>query len=210
MSVHSEAVEDLLARLEVDPKGLSDAEAKKRLEKHGRNELPAPPKPSPIKQFFAQFANPIVGTLLVAAVIAIYDGYTHADKAPLERFGDATAILLIVGLNAFLGFYQERRAEAALDALQKMQTPNARVRRGGKVTMISAAEVVVGDVLELEAGDAIPADARLSQTANVTPWESSRTGESVPVIKEGNAVIVKDATMGQRSNSWFFRTSATK
>ncbi len=209
-AVHAEAVDDLLARLAVDPKGLSDAEAKKRLEKHGKNELPAPPKPSPLKQFFAQFSNPIVGTLLVAAVIAIIDGWRHPDETFLVRFGDATAILLIVALNAFLGFYQERRAEAALDALQKMQTPNARVRRGGKVTVIAATEVVVGDVLELEAGDAIAADARLLQTANVTAEEASLTGESVPVVKEANAIVAEDATLGDRSNMVWLGTSLTK
>ncbi len=207
---HAEAVEDLLTRFEVDAHGLTEAEAKKRLAKNGRNELPAPPKPSPIKQFFAQFANPIVGTLLVAAVIAIYDGFTHPELDLLERFGDATAILLIVALNAFLGFYQERRAEAALDALQKMQTPNARVRRGGKVTVIGAAEVVTGDILELEAGDAIPADARLLQTANVTVEESSLTGESVPVVKEAKAPVAEDATIGDRANMVFLGTSVIK
>ncbi|CAN5739865.1 calcium-transporting P-type ATPase, PMR1-type [soil metagenome] len=209
--VHAEPVHDLLARLEANSSsGLTEAEAKQRLEKNGRNELPAPPKPNPFKQFIAQFANPIVGTLLVAAVIAIYDGFRHPDESFLVRFGDATAILLIVALNAVLGFYQERRAEAALDALQKMQTPNARVRRGGKVTVIVAAEVVVGDFLELEAGDAVPADARLLQTANVAAEEASLTGESVPVVKEANAIVAEDATLGDRSNMLWLGTSLVK
>ncbi len=208
---HREAVDDLVERLGLDPQnGLTDDEAAARLAKYGRNELPPPPKPNWVKRFFLQFANPIVGTLLVAAVIALIDGARNTSQPLLVRYGDATAIFIIVALNAVLGFYQERRAEAALDALQKMQTPNARVRRGGKVAIVPATELVEGDVLELEAGDAVPADARLLQTANVSVEESALTGESVPVGKEANAPVDADAPIGDRANMVFLGTSLVR
>jgi len=208
---HAEAVDALVERLGADTKnGLTGAEANKRLEKDGKNELPPPPKPNWIKRFFLQFANPIVGTLLVAAVIALIDGAQNTSEPILVRFGDATAIFIIVALNAVLGFYQERRAEAALDALQKMQVPNARVRRDGKVQVVPATELCAGDLLELEAGDAIPADARLLQTANVAAEESALTGESVPVGKEANAPVADDATIGDRANMVFLGTTLVR
>ena len=210
-ALHAEPIEELLTRLGADAsKGLTEAEVRVRIERDGKNELPTPPKPSALKQFFAQFANPIVGTLLVAAIIAIVDGVRNSDAGFLVRFGDATAILLIVALNAVLGYYQERRAEAALDALQKMQTPNARVRRDDKVQVISAVELVVGDVLEVEAGDAVPADARLLVTANVAAEESALTGESVPVGKEANSIVPDDAPLGDRSTMLWLGTSVVR
>ncbi|HEX7601657.1 MAG TPA: HAD-IC family P-type ATPase, partial [Polyangiaceae bacterium] len=210
-AVHAEPIEELLSRLGADAsKGLSDAEVRARIARDGKNELPTPPKPSALKQFFAQFANPIVGTLLVAAIIAIVDGVRNSEAGFLVRFGDATAIMLIVALNAVLGYYQERRAEAALDALQKMQTPNARVRRDDKIQVISAIELVVGDVLEVEAGDAVPADARLLVTANVAAEESALTGESVPVGKEANSIVPEDAPLGDRSTMLWLGTSVVR
>jgi Ca2+-transporting ATPase len=118
--------------------------------------------------------------------------------------------MLIVALNAVLGFYQERRAEAALDALQKMQTPHARVRRDDQITQISAADLVLGDILELEAGDAVPADARLLQAIHLAAEESALTGESVPVGKDARAVIAADAPLGDRSTMLFVGTSLVR
>jgi len=208
---HAEAIEALLKRIDTDPaKGLSAAEAQKRLEKDGKNELPPPPRPSAIKRFFAQFANPIVLTLLVAAVIALVEAGHRVHEPALVRYGDAIAILLIVALNAVLGFYQEQRAEAALDALQKMQTPNAKVHRDGKIIVVAAGELVVGDVLEVEAGDAIAADARIVYAANLAAEESVLTGESVPVGKDANATVADDATIGDRTNMLFVGTSIVR
>ena len=208
---HAEDIDALIERLGTDPaRVLTDAEAKARLAKDGRNELPKAPGPSALKRLLAQFANPIVLTLLAAAVIATINGAASSEESLMVRYGDATAIMIIVILNAVLGFYQERRAEAALDALQKMQTPNARVRRNDVVEVISAAELVVGDILEIEAGDAVPADARLLQTANLFAEESALTGESVPVGKDARAVVADDATIGDRSNVLFVGTNLVR
>ena len=209
--VHTEPYEALLARVGTDPAhGLSEREVEKRLAQDGLNELPRPQGKSPFVQLIAQFSNPIVITLLIAAVIAVIDGIHASGQPILVRFGDATAIFLIVILNAILGFYQERRAEAALAALEKMQTPNARVRRDDVVKVIAAARLVVGDVLEMEAGDAVPADARLLQTINLSVEESALTGESVPVQKDARAAVAVDAPLGDRATMLFVGTSLVR
>ncbi len=184
------------------------AEVEARRREVGRNELPEPKGKSALLQFFGQFTNPIVITLLVAAVIAVVTGATNNDASQgmLARYGDAIAIFLIVVLNAVLGYYQERRAEAALDALKKMQAPSARVFREGVVTSIPAAEVVPGDILDLEAGDAIAADARLLQTVDLAAQESSLTGESMPAGKDALAALEDDAPLGDRANMLFTGT----
>ncbi len=210
--VHAEPIEQVLQRCAGDPtRGLTGEEAAKRLATLGRNELPKQPKPSALKRVLAQFANPIVLTLLVAAVIALVNGASRTEGEPfLVRYGDAIAILLIVGLNAVLGFYQERRAEQALDALEKMQSVRARVMRGDAIVAIDAAEVVVGDLLEIEAGDAVPADARLLQTIDLAVEESALTGESMPAGKDARAALPHDAPLGDRSTMLFVGTSIVR
>ena len=209
--VHTEAAESLLTRLATDPaRGLSEAEAARRLAQDGPNELPRPQTKSALARLLEQFANPIVLTLLAAAAIALVDGASRTGQPLLVRFGDATAILLIVAINAILGFAQERRAEAALAALETMQTPHARIRRGDAVRTISASAVVAGDILELEAGDAVPADARLLQTIGLFAEESALTGESVPVAKDARAAIANDAPLGDRATMLFVGTSVVR
>jgi Ca2+-transporting ATPase len=210
-SVHAEPIEDVLARCATDTAcGLTSAEAALRLARDGRNELPPQPKPSALKRMAAQFANPIVLTLVVAAIIALINGASRGNEPLLVRYGDAIAILLIVTLNAVLGFYQEQRAEQALDALEKMQSTQARVRRDDKVASIDAAEVVVGDVLELEAGDAISADARLVKTIDLAVEESALTGESMPAGKDARAALAHDAPLGDRATMVFVGTSVVR
>jgi len=210
-SLHSEACEAILDRVRTDAaRGLSCGEARARLAKEGPNALPPPPKPSALVQFISQFKNPIVLTLLAAAVIAIVDGASRVLEPVLVRFGDAMAILIIVALNSLLGFFQERKAEAALDALQKMQTPRARVRRDDRVEEIRATDLVVGDLLEVEAGDAVPADARLLQALNLATEESALTGESVPVGKDAQAVVAEDAPLGDRVTMLFLGTNVVR
>jgi Ca2+-transporting ATPase len=201
----------LVEQLVGDPsKGLTEAEAEARLAKVGPNELPTPPSPSMVKRFLGQFANPIVLTLIGAAVIATINGASNAHASVLARFGDAIAIGLIVALNAVLGFYQERRAEEALEALKRMQTPTARVRRGDVVKIVPAATLVPGDILEVEAGDAVPADARLIQTINLATQEASLTGESLPVQKDARAELAEDAPIGDQATMLFTGTSVVR
>lgn len=208
---HSEPIEALLARVGTESsRGLDARDAAERLNRDGKNELPSPPAPSALKRIVAQFANPIVLTLLVAAVIALVEGIQRSEGSALARYGDAIAIFLIVTLNAILGFYQETQAEAALDALQRMQTPNARVRRDDKVSVLPAADLVVGDLLELEAGDAVPADARVVHSIDLASEESALTGESVPVGKDAGALIPEDAPLGDRSTMLFLGTNVVR
>jgi Ca2+-transporting ATPase len=210
-SLHTEACEAILEREGTDAdKGLTSGEAKTRLERAGPNELPAPPRPSALSQFLGQFKNPIVLTLLVAAIIALVDGASRTFEPLIVRFGDAIAILIIVAMNSILGFFQERRAEAALDALQKMQTPHARVRRDDRVATIRATQLVTGDILELEAGDAVPADARLLLALNLATEEAALTGESAPVGKDARAVVADDAPLGDRFTMVFLGTNVVR
>ncbi|WP_437574049.1 cation-translocating P-type ATPase [Sorangium sp. So ce887] len=210
--VHAEEVGAFLERVGVSSSGgLSEAEAQKRLEEHGKNRLPETKKKSALLRLLEQFANPLVLTLLAAATIAVVVGFT-ADKSEsfLHRFGDAIAILLIVILNAFLGYYQERRAEAALEALQKLSAPNARVRRGGKTVVIAAEDVAPGDILEIEAGDSVPADARLVQTISLATEEAALTGESAAAVKDALAPVAHDAPLGDRVTMIFTGTSIVR
>jgi P-type Ca2+ transporter type 2C len=209
--VHTEDAGTVLARLGTDPtRGLSEEEAARRLAQDGSNELPQPEGKSALSRIVEQFSNPIVLTLLAAAVIALIDGASRTGEPILVRFGDATAILIIVAINAVLGFAQESRAEAALAALETMQTPNARVRRDGTTRVVAASGLVAGDVLELEAGDAVPADARLLQTIGLFAEESALTGESVPVAKDARAACADDAPLGDRGTMLFVGTNVVR
>lgn len=211
--VYAEELGALLTRLGASSSaGLDETEAAARLEKYGKNKLPEGAKKSTLRRLLEQFANPLVLTLLAAAAIAVIVGFTDTsgEHGFLSRFGDAIAILLIVILNAFLGYYQERRAEAALDALQKLSAPSARVRRDGKVKVLPAYDVVPGDLLELEAGDAVAADARLVQTIDLSTEEAALTGESTACTKDALAPVAPDAPLGDRGNMVFTGTMVVR
>src|SRR6185369_10922212 len=188
---HAEDCDLFLQRVEISSSaGLTEAAVAAIFAEVGPNTLPEGKKKSAILRIAEQFINPLVLTLLAAAAIAVVVGFTAtSNEGFLTRFGDAIAILLIVVLNAFLGYYQERRAEAALDALQKLSAPNARIRRGGKVLVLPAEDVVPGDLLEIEAGDAVAADARLVQTIDLATEEAALTGESAAIQKDALAPV---------------------
>jgi len=208
-----EEVQAALASIGFDfERGLTSARVEELRAKFGRNELPKGEKKNPLLQFLAQFANPFVGALLAAAAIAVVIA-VFKNGAPGEgwfaRFGDAIAILLIVIANAVLGFVQEWRAEKALDALQKLSAPMANVTRDGEAKQVPAVELVPGDLLKLEAGDLVPADARLLQAHALQTDESALTGESTPVGKDGREVAEHDAGIGERANMVFLGTTVT-
>ena len=196
---HAAQVEALTTHFEVDlRRGLDDVEAGRRLAHDGPNRLPDPPRPSALLRLARQFSSPIVLTLVAAAIVAGVVGVRNPSGGLLERFGDAIAILLIVLLNAILGFAQESKADEAIAALRSMQAPSARVFRGGAVRTLRAEELVPGDVVELDAGDAVPADCRLIEAASMRVDESSLTGESVAVEKDPKHPVPIDAVLAER------------
>ncbi len=209
---HAMTVEAVCSSLTTDPSsGLNDEEVQERINKYGRNELPKPPKPSALRRLIAQLADPLVGALLVAAVIAGVMAMTHEKEGSfLIRFSDTIAILLIVVLNAILGFIQEGKAEAALEALEKMTTPTARVFRNGLVQEVSSRELVPGDIVEVEAGDSIPADVRIVEESELRTQESALTGESTSVSKDAPAVLPDNALIPERINMAYMGTSAVR
>ena len=185
--------------------GLSEAEARARLERHGSNELTAE-KPLPAwRKFLAQFQDALVILLLVATLISAGLWLLERDSAlPYE----AIAILAVVLLNALMGYLQQSRAERAVAALRQMSAARASVIRGGVRQSIPAAEVVAGDVLLIEEGDTVPADARLIQSTALQIAEAALTGESLPVAKDIEP-IAQEAGLGDRHNMIFSGTAAT-
>jgi Ca2+-transporting ATPase len=178
--------------------GLSDHEAQQRLQQEGPNELPEAQLPSLLRLFLSQFTSVIVWVLIGAAVIS----------GLLEDWLDAAAILAIVLLNGVLGFIQEFRAERSLAALRNMSVAMARIIRNGVLRSIPARELVAGDLIVLEAGDRIPADARLIYTTNFQTQEASLTGESTPVQKHAGVIAGTDVPLAERTNMVFMGTVA--
>jgi P-type Ca2+ transporter type 2C len=208
-----EQIQEKLGELGCDFRaGLTSTRVEELRAKFGPNELPKGEKNSRLMQFLNQFANPFVGALLAAAAIAVVIAvFAHQNDGGgwLTRYGDAIAILLIVIANALLGFIQEIKAEKALDALQKLGAPLAKVVRSGKTVQIPARELVPGDLLKLEAGDSVPADARLLQAHAVQADESPLTGESTPVGKDARDVAAADAPIAERPSMLFLGTMIT-
>ncbi len=197
---HSLSAEKVLADLASNPvEGLTPAEAQMRLQQYGRNELRERPRPGFLNRLANQFKSVVVLLLIGASLIS----------ALLGEYYEAAAITLIVVLNATLGVVQEGRAEEALATLKKMSAPEARVLRGGHLISVPEAEVVPGDVVILEAGNYIPADVRLIESANLQIDEASLTGESVPVSKDASLEIPADADIGDRKTMAYKSTIAT-
>jgi Ca2+-transporting ATPase len=194
---HNQSAEEVLAQFGSAASGLSGTEAAKRLAADGPNELKEGRRISPWQIFFGQFKSLIIWILIVAGVVS----------GVLGEVVDAIAILAIVVLNAVIGFYQEFNAEKSIAALKKMTAPQAKVRRDGQVSSIPASAIVTGDILELEAGDLVAADARLMSAASLKCIESALTGESVAVTKQPATLEQGDIPLGDRENMVFMGTS---
>ncbi|HUF39888.1 MAG TPA: cation-translocating P-type ATPase [Anaerolineales bacterium] len=197
---HTKTVANTVAELGVEPEtGLPDQEVRSRQAKYGLNELVERGVISPWRILLGQFRETMVIVLLAAALIS----------GLLGDLKDTIAILAIVVLNAILGFVQEYRAEQAMAALKRMATPVVKVRRDGHVLELPSRELVPGDVILLEAGDSIPADGRLIESANLRIQEASLTGESVPVEKTAATTVAAGAPLGDRQNMVFLGTAVT-
>jgi Ca2+-transporting ATPase len=181
------------------PSGLEDAEARRRLAEHGPNELEAKRGVSAVRLFASQFKNFMVMVLIVAALISLAIGIVNGTG---EEYLDAAVIILIVLINAVLGFLQEYKAGKALEALRELAAPKANVVRGGREQQIPAKELVPGDVFILAAGDKVPADGRVIEAANLRVNEASLTGES-EAVEKGVACISEDADLMDRANLVF-------
>ncbi|MDO4482601.1 MAG: HAD-IC family P-type ATPase, partial [Bacillota bacterium] len=187
-----------MAGLESSPDGLAVEEAEKRLAENGKNKLEEGEKESMLRRFAKQLADPMIIILIAAAVVS---GITAAYSG--ESFADVIIIGIVVAINAVLGVYQESKAEKAIEALQEMSSAESKVLRSGKLVNIKSEDIAVGDVVVLEAGDAVPADCRIIESASLKCEESALTGESVPVDKKAAELEVpegKDIPLGDRTN----------
>ncbi len=207
MIPYKTSLEELISTLQTDRSlGLDENEAAVRKEKYGENKLTEKKKKTAVQRFFDQFKDAMILILIAAAIVSFT--VVCVERNWGELFEPAL-ILLIVLLNAVMGVYQEGKAEKALDALKNMSAPHARVIRGGVESIIDAKELVPGDIIKLEAGDFIPADARLIISAGLKSEESALTGESVPSEKDHMADVKEEAPLGDRHNMVYSGCSVT-
>jgi P-type Ca2+ transporter type 2C len=191
-------LEDIYKELKFSEKGLTRDKAERRIHQYGFNEIKVESTVNPVKIFFQQFTSPLVWILIVALVISIFLG---------EKI-DAIVIAIIIVANAALGFFQEYRAEKAIEALQKMASPKAHVLRSGQQIKINSREVVPGDILILETGDKIPADARIIENHDLKTQEAALTGESQSVSKK-MTILKPKTSLADRKNMVYSTTVVT-
>ncbi len=207
MGEYQEHPETIVKQLETNvDTGLSSQQVKERVEKYGLNKLKEKKKKTWAGRFFEQFKDVMIIILIIASIVSFV--IACIEKNPKEFFEPAL-ILLIVVLNAVMGVMQESKAEKALDALKNMSAPHARVIRDGKESIVNACDLVPGDIIILEAGDFVPADARLIKSVSLKSEESALTGESVPSEKSAVARVKKNAPIGDRANMVFSGCSIT-
>ena len=207
MKFYCENTEEVLKQVNSSENGLTEAEAQKRLNENGKNRLEAAKGKSIFRRFMEQLADPMIIILLAAAAVS----GVLAAMEPEGEFVDVIIILAVVIINAVLGVYQESKAEKAIEALQEMSAATSKVIRDGKVQIVHSEDLVVGDVILLEAGDAVPADARILESASLKIEEAALTGESVPVTKFIDIINLiegqKDVPLGDRKNMMYMGSS---
>lgn len=201
MKYYNLSVEETLKKLKSNNSGLTITEAENRLKTDGLNKIEEGKKQSKLSKFISEFKDMMIIILIAAAIIsfivAIYNN---------ESFTDSLIILAIVFLNAILGFIQELKADQAIESLKKMQVSKVKVKRSNQIFSINSEEIVKGDILLLEAGDTVPADARIIWEASLKVDEASLTGESVPVLKS-TAAIKDEVPLSARNNMIYSGTS---
>ncbi len=195
--MHNYKTSDVLNKLNSSTNGLAQTEAELRLKKFGANELKKVKKQSFIKCFFKQFLNIMVAILLVSAVVSLV--FAVINKEPSDLF-EGFVILFIVIMNAFIGVFQENKAQACLNDLQKTSKTNVKVIRSGVSTIIDSTNLVPGDIVVMEAGNMVMADVRLIEANEFSVDESSLTGESVPVEKNADIILSKNTALAERKN----------
>lgn len=198
MKYYCNTIDDALSATDSTKTGLTSLEAEKRLNENGKNKLVEGKKVSLIKRFLSQLADPMIIILLAAAAVSAVMAFLEG-----ESLADVFIILFVVIINSVLGVYQESKAEKAIEALQQMAAATSKVLRDGKIAIIKSEDLVVGDVVLLEAGDAVPADGRILESASMKIEEAALTGESVPVGKETEAISLdgrSDVPLGDRKN----------
>ena len=197
---YMQSSEEVLHQLGVTTEGLTTEEAKHRLEMYGPNKLKEADKPTWIQRFFSQLKDPMLIILMVAAAVSAITGMLSGES----EWAEVIIIVAVVLLNAILGVVQESKAEAAIEALQTMTAATCKVIRDGKQTVLRSDELVCGDIVVLEAGDAVPADGRIIENASLKIEEAALTGESVPVNKMIDALNLSggsnEVPLGDRKN----------
>ena len=210
MDFHAKTTDEVLKDLSTDgAQGLSESRARDLLESYGKNALKEKKKKSTFMKFLDQFKDAMILILIAAAAVSFTLACIEVSKGGHGEFFEPALILLIVVLNAVMGVIQEGKAERALDALKGMSAPHARAIRDGVEKIIDAADLVPGDIIKLEAGDFVPADARLLHSVSLKSEEAALTGESVPSEKDANEVVATDAPIGDRHNMVFSGCSIT-
>lgn len=207
MTFHQLSPTEAIRALDSHPvNGLNTQQVKDRLASFGENKLKEKKKKTFLQRFFAQFKDVMILILLAAAAVSF--AIACVERNPKEFF-EPVLILLIVVLNAIMGVMQESKAEKALEALNNLSAPHARVIRDGQEAVIDASQLVPGDIIRLEAGDFIPADSRLLRSVSLKCEESALTGESVPSEKDAHTTVAETAPLGDRSNMVFSGCSVT-
>ncbi len=196
MKEYLQSQDDVISSLKSSREGLSSDESKRRLSEYGPNKLEEKKKDSVIKKFLEELSDPMLIILMIAAVLSVI---TSAAAGETE-WSDAIIILVVVLINAVLGVVQESKAEKAIEALQSMSKAKSKVKRDGKLLTVESEELVPGDIIELEAGDSVPADARILLSASMKAEEAALTGESVPVDKISDTLTGNEVPLGDRKN----------
>lgn len=197
MNWHALEKEEVISNLNTDPDGLDDKEAGKRIQEYGKNQISRAAKKTPLSILLEQFKDVMIMVLIAAAVVSMFLGETI----------DAIVIIIIVVLNALIGFFQEYRAEKAMEALKSIAPLEAYVIRNGNINKINAEELVPGDIVKLDSGQLVPADLRILSSSSLKLNESILTGESAPVEKVKESKLPEDTILAERENMAYKGTS---